>query len=344
VSGAAAALSPALASDFARRGLANIAREYPNHPQYLLTADADCVPPRVVHPCFFGCFDWHSAVHNHWLLVRLLRTHARLELRADVEAALTRSLAPANTQAEAAHLEHHPSFERPYGLAWLALLVADVAASSSAPARAWSLALRPLADVGRANVVRWLKQLRYPVRSGTHNQTAFALTLLLDAASATGDSSLQDALRAAALGLYGNDADAPLHFEPSGEDFLSPTLMEADAMRRVLDRDDFAEWLARFLPRLPEHDDERWLPCAEVVDEADGKSVHLHGLNLSRAWNLANIAAALPDGDARREALNAAAARHRAAGVDATLTTTHYAGDHWLSTFAVYLLTQPPAR
>jgi hypothetical protein len=342
--GAATALSPSHASDFARRALTNIAREYPNHPQYLLTADADAVPPRLAHPCFFGCFDWHSAVHNHWLLVRLLRTHALGEIRADIEAALSRSLDPPNTRVEAEYLARHPAFERPYGLAWLALLIAEVGASSSASAAAWTAALRPIADAGRSNVARWLAQLRYPVRSGTHNQTAFALTLLLDAAAATGDGVQLDTLRAAALRLYRHDSDAPLHFEPSGEDFLSPSFMEADLMRRVLPARDFAAWLARFLPRLPERDDERWLPCAEVGDESDGKAVHLHGLNLSRAWNLANVAAALPDGDARREALFAAAARHGAAGLGATLATTHYAGDHWLPTFAVYLLTEPGAR
>lgn len=335
----ASALSSSQASDLARRALTNIAREYPNHPQYLLSADADALPPRVAHPCFFGCFDWHSAVHNHWLLVRLLRAHAALDRRTEVETALSRSFAPASTRVEAAYLERHPTFERPYGLAWLALLLAEVEASDGVAASAWKAALRPLADAGRANVVRWLAQLRYPVRSGTHNQTAFALTLLLDAAAATGDGALLDALRAATLRLYRDDADAPLNFEPSGEDFLSPCLMEADAMRHVLSRDDFAAWLTRFLPRLPERDDARWLPCAEVGDETDGKAVHLHGLNLSRAWNLANMAAALPGGDPRRTALGAAAARHRAAGVEATLATTHYAGDHWLPTFAVYLLT-----
>ncbi|HET8696008.1 MAG TPA: DUF2891 family protein [Gammaproteobacteria bacterium] len=333
-------LSVTVAADLARRALDNVAREYPNHPQYLLTSDTDALPPRVVHPCFFGAFDWHSAVHNHWLLVRLLNAAPRLELRAEIEAALARSFDPAKTRVEAAYLERHPAFERPYGLAWLALLAAEVRSSTSAAAGAWNAALQPLADASRANVVRWLGQLRYPVRSGTHNQTAFALTLLHDAAAAVADDPLLELLRAAALRLYRADVDAPLGFEPSGEDFLSPCWMEADLMRRVLVPHDFAEWLARFLPRLPTRDDAAWLPCAEVADEADGKAVHLHGLNLSRAWNLAKAAAALPDGDARRAALLAAADRHRIAGLAATLATRHYAGNHWLPSFAVYLLTQ----
>jgi hypothetical protein len=340
MSGAPLGLTPAHAEDFARRALDNIAREYPNHPQYLLTSDTDALPPRVIHPCFFGAFDWHSAVHNHWLLVRLLRAEPRLEIRADIEAALTRSFEPSKTRAEAAYLERHPAFERPYGLAWLALLAAEVRSSASAAAGAWSAALQPLANACRGNVVRWLGQLRHPVRSGTHNQSAFALALLLDAAAATHDGALLEMLRATALRLYRADVDAPLSFEPSGEDFLSPCSMEADLMRRVLAPHDFGEWLAHFLPRIPTRNDGGWLACAQVADEADGKAVHLHGLNLSRAWNLANVAAALPESDARRAALLRAADRHRAAGVTATLATKHYAGNHWLPTFAVYLLTE----
>jgi hypothetical protein len=261
-----------------------------------------------------------------------------MELRAEIDGALARSFDPAKTRVEAAYLERRPAFERPYGLAWLLLLAAEV--QSWTGGGAWNAAFQPLADACRANVVRWLAQLRYAVRCGTHNQSAFALTLLLDAAAATGDDALLELLRATALRLYHADVDAPLAFEPSGEDFLSPCLMEADLMRRVLAPHDFAEWLARLLPGIPARDDDQWLPCAEVADEADGKAVHLHGLNHSRAWNLANVAAALPESDARRASLLGAADRHRAVGVAATLATKHYAGNHWLPTFAVYLLTE----
>jgi hypothetical protein len=182
------------------------------------------------------------------------------------------------------------------------------------------------------------------VRSGTHNQTAFALTLLHDAARDLDDTALLDAVRDTAGKHYLDDASAPLHLEPSGEDFLSPALMEADLMRRVLDADRFAAWLAAFLPGIPQDVDPDWLEPAEVVDETDGKLVHLHGLNLSRAWNLENIAAALAPGDSRAKALRAAAERHREAGVRATLATKHFAGDHWLPTFAVYLLSARAAR
>jgi hypothetical protein len=142
-----------------------------------------------------------------------------------------------------------------------------------------------------------------------------------------------------ATACFGSDENAPLTLEPSGEDFLSPTLMTADLMRRLLPAAEFGAWLTAYLPVIPTRTADAWLACARVEDETDGKAVHLHGLNLSRAWNLANVAAALPPGDARTESLLAAAARHRDAGLSATLATRHYAGDHWLPSFAVYLLT-----
>jgi hypothetical protein len=326
-------LDAELATELARRALANIAREYPNHPQYLLRDDADLLPPRTVHPVFFGCFDWHSAVHTHWLLLRLLQRLPEWPLRAAVEAALDGAFTPHALQIEAEYLVRRPGFERPYGLAWLALLVAE------AHSTRWREPLAPLAAAGRASVLRWLGALRYAVRSGSHNQTAFALTLLHDAAASVDDGELEGEVRRRGLELYRNDVAAPLAFEPSGEDFLSPALMEADLMRRLLKRDEFAAWLGEFLPALPRTADGSWLPCGEVADETDGKWVHLHGLNLSRAWNLRNIAAGLPAGDPRRAPLAAAAQRHAEIGLRAALQGTHYAGDHWLPSFAVYLVT-----
>ncbi len=204
----------------------------------------------------------------------------------------------------------------------------------------WAEPLAPLATATRANLLRWLHGLRHPVRTGTHNQTAFALTLLHDAADTLRDAELLHAARAKALAAFRADAAAPLALEPSGEDFLSPSLMVADLLRRALPSAEFADWLTAYLPKIPRQEAAgAWLPCAEAADETDGKAVHLHGLNLSRAWNLANIAAALPVDDPRTTVLGAAADRHRAAGLRATLATRHYAGDHWLPSFATYLLT-----
>jgi hypothetical protein len=270
-------LTTALATELAARGLANIAREYPNHPQLALERDADLVPPRVLHPVFFGCFDWHSAVHTHWLLLRLMHCVPELPERAAIETAFGASFTAEKVRVEADYLASRPWFERPYGLAWLLLLGAEAASTR------WAEPLAPLAAAARANVLRWLAALRYPVRSGTHHQTAFALTLLHDAARDSSDHDLTAAVTAKALELYRTDTNAPLDFEPSGEDFLSPALMEADLLRRLLPRREFSAWLGRFLPGIPQLADTDWLPCGEVTDETDGTWVHLHGLNLSRA-------------------------------------------------------------
>lgn len=330
---AAAVANSALFADLAHRALANIAREYPNHPQYLLDSDADVLPPRVVHPVFFGCFDWHSAVHTHWLLVRLTRITSDVALRAALTAALDAALTPEGLAVEATYLERRPSFERPYGLAWAMLLCAEAAPTP------WGNRLVPFAAAVRSNALRWLHTFREPVRSGTHNQTAFALTLLHDAAAVLQDAELLATVGSRAAACFRADRNAPLELEPSGEDFFSPALMTADLMHRVLTPAEFSSWLTAYLPALPTRSSDAWLACARVADETDGKNVHLHGLNLSRAWNLANLAAALPPDDTRTAILLTAAARHRDAGLRATLATRHYAGDHWLPSFAIYLLT-----
>jgi hypothetical protein len=325
------------AERFARIALAGIEREYPNHIVHLMSTDQDAAPPRVLHPAFFGCFDWHSAVHTHWLLVRLLALHPALESRAAILAALARTLEPGRLRVEAAYLTapDRQGFERPYGLAWLLRLDAELAVSSLEGAAGWRAALVPVAAAARANLLSWLPKLTRPVRSGTHNQTAFAAVLLHDCASLIGDQELESLIRERTLAFFREDVDAPLGYEPSGEDFLSPCLMEAHVIARLLEPDAFAAWLTRFLPGIPVENDPAWLSCAQVTDERDGRLVHLHGLNLSRAWNLRGIAARLPAGDPRAPALNAAANRHIDAGLPPALAAEHYAGSHWLPTFAV---------
>src|SRR5690606_27828502 len=272
----------------------------------------DVAPPRELHPSFYGCFDWHSAVHSHWLLVRLLNRLPELELREEILTALDESFAPEKLAAEARYLERHRSFERPYGLAWLAMLAAEVSVSAERRAEAWRQALRPVVAAAQDNFRRWLTRLARPIRSGTHSQTAFALTLLLEAAASRHDSEQERLLAAQVLRLYGTDRGASLAFEPSGEDFLSPCLGEADAVAAALrEPAAFAAWLDAFLPELPRGPASDWLPVAPAAaDETDGKLVHLHGLNLSRAWNLRRIAAALPPADPRVTPLRDAAERH----------------------------------
>lgn len=322
---------------FARLALDCIHREYPNQIAHALQSAADVAPPRALTPMFYGCYDWHSAVHGHWTLVRLLRVRPDSSLAPAARAALARSFTAANAAAEAAYLQGpgRGGFERPYGLAWLLLLAAELRESAMTE---WAAVLAPLEAIAARRFASWLPKLSHPVRSGTHSQTAFALTLVWDWAQAAGRDDVAGLVRAQALRLYGADVDAPLAYEPSGEDFLSPCLMQADLLRRLLPAAEFGRWLSEFLPGLPTDGSAAWLTPAVVADPADGRLAHLDGLNLSRAWNLEAVADALPEGDARIGALRGAAETHRRAGL-AAVTGEHYAGGHWLGTFATYLLT-----
>ena len=267
---------------FATLALDCVHREYPNKISHVLQGDADAQAPRDLYPVFHGCYDWHSAVHGHWLLVRLLRTDPR--------------------------------------------------------AARWLAALQPLEAVVADRYRTWLPNLAYPIRIGTHNQSAFGFALALDWARTAGDADLEALLVARTLDFHAGDENCPLGYEPSGEDFLSPCLMEADLMRRVLPQAEFADWLTAFLPGIPEDGSGDWLAPGIVLDPSDGKLVHLDGVNLSRAWNLAAIAHALPEGDARIAALEAASAIHRETGL-ASVSGDHYEGGHWLASFATYLET-----
>jgi hypothetical protein len=331
---------PSDLSRFALLALECVHREYPNKIAHHLNSDADAKPPRALTPSFFGCYDWHSCVHAHWLLARLARTGPRAPYVPRARAALARSLAPANIAGEVAYLkaEGRLGFERPYGLAWLLQLAAELREWNDAEARQWSGALLPLEEAARQRLAAWLPKLTRPVRSGEHSQTAFALGLMFDWSRIAGTRDFEALVRSRVADFFLHDRDAPLAYEPSGEDFLSPVLAEADVVRRVLNPQDFAAWLKQFLPAIPVNAGAGWLKPGIVTDPADGKLVHLDGLNLSRAWMLEGIARGLPEHDPRVPALQAAAAVHRQAGLDA-ITGEHYEGGHWLGTFAVYLVT-----
>ncbi len=319
------------AARFAQMALDCVHKEYPNKLAHSLESDADVKPPRALTPAFYGCYDWHSSVHGHWLLARLARRFPEAEFAPRARAALARSLAPANIAAEAAYLRApgRTSFERPYGLAWLLQLAAELREWNDPDAKQWSAALTPLERAAVERLSAWLPKLSRPVRSGEHSQTAFALGLMLDWARVAGDAAFRSLLESRSRDFYLADTACPLAYEPSGEDFLSPCLAEADVVRRVLPQVRFAGWLGKFLPSIA------GLEPAEVTDPSDPKLVHLAGLNLSRAWMLAAIAKALPLGDARRKAYEASAAAHREAGL-AAITDQHYEGGHWLGTFAAY--------
>lgn len=334
-------LSPVEVSRFADLALGCVHREYPNKISHVLESDADAAPPRELTPVFYGCYDWHSAVHGHWLLARLARLYPDAEFAPAARAALGASFTAARVAGEIEYLEAEgrASFERPYGLAWFLQLTAELREWDDPDARAWVQVLAPIEEVVEARFMSWLPNLVYPVRSGTHNQTAFGFALALDWARIAARDELAALLTEKSLEFHKGDRACPLDYEPSGEDFLSPCLMEADLMRRVIPAPEYPAWLSRFLPDIPEDGSAGWIRPGVVLDPTDGKLVHLDGFNLSRAWNLQGIAASLPPSDPRRGALLAAGAEHRESGL-AAVTGEHYEGGHWLASFAAYLVTQ----
>jgi hypothetical protein len=342
---APADLDAAAAGRFAQLALACLHQEYPNKIAHVMQGDADVRPPRALTPAFFGCYDWHSAVHGHWLLVRLARHFPDAPFAQDARAALAKSLTPAHIAVEVEYLGHakRASFERPYGLAWLLQLSAELRAWDDPQAREWAAALAPLEALAATKLKAWLPKLHYPIRVGEHDQTAFAFGLVWDWARVANDAEMTALLGDAATRFYRGDRDCPLRYEPSGQDFLSPCLAEADFMRRVLAPDDFAKWLQRFLPQVPAKSDAAWLPPGVVTDRTDPKLAHIDGLNLSRAWMLEGIAHGLKPTDRRVPALLAAAASHRATALPA-VTGEHYEGGHWLGSFATYLVTRRGVR
>ncbi len=390
-------LTPALAIRFADMALRCIGREYPYQPGHVITGPDDIATPRALHPAFYGCFDWHSAVHDHWLLVRLLRHYAEKldagacpgtqqvtqqvatsatntwtpglapetqqaatsatntrtpglapetqqaatsgSIEAAIHAALGANLTEANLAAEAAYFKSpaHRGFERTYGWAWLLKLAEELHGWDDPDGQRWSAALAPLVDVIVARYLDFLPKQTYPIRVGTHPNTAFGLAFALDYARATGHDALEDLVIRRSLDYYAADCDCPANWEPGGNDFFSPCLVEADLMRRVLRPDEFPAWLARFLPGLAVGKPAGLLTPATVTDRSDGQLAHLDGLNLSRAWHMAAIAAALPTDDPRRAVLAGSAARHLDAGLIG-VAGGDYMGEHWLATFALCAL------
>jgi hypothetical protein len=333
-------LDAAAAARFAGLALHCAHLEYPNKISHTLASDADAQPPRALTPAFYGCYDWHSSVHGHWLLVRLIKQFPTAAFVPAARAALAQSLTPANIAGEVAYFQTpgRASYERPYGLAWLLQLAAELRTWDDPQAQEWARALAPLETEVAQRLRTWLPKLQYPIRVGEHSQTAFAFGLVHDWARLTHDASMRELIEAKARAFYADDENCPLAYEPSGEDFLSPCLAEADLMRRLLPPREYAAWLQRFLPTIPARTPHAWLAPGVVTDRSDPKLAHLDGLNLSRSWMLFGIASGLPPGDRRLAALNAAGEAHAAAALPA-ITGEHYEGGHWLGTFAVYLTT-----
>lgn len=312
-------------------------REYPNKLDHVLASDADAQSPRALHPIFYGSFDWHSCVHGYWLIARLFDRFPGLAEAGRIRAVIDEHFTEANVAAEVAYLQRPASrgFERPYGWAWLLALAGQLHAMQSDDGARWARTLQPLADAFVDRFTEFLPKSTYPLRVGTHFNMAFALTLSLGYARAVGNASFERLLVETARRWFENDAGCQA-WEPAGDEFLSPSLMEAVLMRHVLPDARFAGWLDAFLPRLSDREPATLFVPATVTDRSDGKLAHLDGLNLSRAWCQRTIARALPAGDARVAVLEASAAEHLASGIEHV--AGDYMGEHWLATFALLAL------
>ncbi len=334
---------PKIISRFAELALDCVHKEYPNIIKHMMTEAADVKTPKQLYPAFYGCFDWHSSVHGHWLLTRIVHKYPDNIYYKDIIDTLNKSFTDANIAGELTYLNRPgtgTSFERPYGLAWFLQLTSELREWNSTEAKQWLATLKPLEDKIVANIATWLPKLAFPIRVGEHSQTAFAFGLMLDWSRVANDKKFEKLLVSRIIKLYGDDYSCPLAYEPSGQDFLSPCIAEADLMRRVMSKEQYSSWLSDFLPSIPVDGSDSWLIIAKVVDKSDGKLAHLDGLNLSRSWMLAGIAAGLDKTDPRYPAIMAAAANHKQAGISAVINDMHYMGSHWLGSFATYLETQ----
>jgi hypothetical protein len=330
-------LKPELASKFARLALSHITREYPNLLYHVLNGPNDVRAPRDLHPLFFGSMDWHSCVHGYWLLATVLRLFPECDEAPQIRALFDAQLTQANVRGELDYLDQplRNIFERPYGWAWLLMLAAELNRHGTEEGKRWSKILGPLADEFVCLFLDFLPKATYPTRVGTHFNSAFAVTLALEYSEVMTNEPLRTVLVDKASAWYGNDVDCQA-WEPGGDDFLSPALMEAECMRRILSAKDFQNWLDRFLPRLVERQPMTLFEPAIVSDRTDGKIAHLDGLNLSRGWCWRSLASVWPDADPRHEIALDAAEAHLAAGL--SHVAGDYMGEHWLATFALLAL------
>jgi Protein of unknown function (DUF2891) len=338
------ALTADRASAFARLALKGMNKEYPNKPEHVMAGPADVKGPRALHPAFFGCYDWHSSVHGHWMLVRLLRLFPDLPEASEIRAVLREHLTPENIRIETDYFARRESkpFERPYGWAWLLKLTEELHGWDDPDGKVWAKNIQPLAGLLATRYVEFFPKQTYPIRTGVHPNTAFGLAFAHDYARKAGDTRLRRLVEEQARRYYGADMDVPASWEPGGADFFSPSLVEADLMRRVLGAAEFQSWFTKFLPGAARGEPKALFKPATVTDRTDPQLVHLDGLNLSRAWCMRGVAAALPAADPARAELARSAALHARSALE-HVASGDYAGEHWLASFAVYLLSTPDA-
>ncbi len=325
-----------VAEKFAALALAHVGREYPNKPDHVMAGPEDVQGPRALHPVFFGSYDWHSCVHGYWLLARLVRRYPDLSCAGQIEGLFDERITHENVAAECAYLEKPSArgFERPYGWGWLLALQAELEQHRDGAGARAAPTLRPLAEMFAARFKAFLPLADYPIRTGVHSSTAFALRLAADYAEPA-DPDLFTLLRDKAFAWHLGDENGQA-WEPSQDDFLSPALMEAECLRRFLAPEAFRAWFVRFLPHARDGEPATLFAPARVSDRSDGKIAHLDGLNFSRAWCWRAIAAAHDADSPLARIARDAAERHIAASLPHV--ASDYMGEHWLATFALLAL------
>ena len=332
-----ARLDAATANQWGEMVLHGVDTEFPNKLALVYSKKDQIKTPREHFPAFYGSFDWHSSVHGHWVLVRLLKDHPAIESAPRIRQVLSEHLSQGNLQKEAEFFsqEEQKTFERMYGWAWFLRLAMELEAWDDPDAKKWRANLRPLENVLVGRIEAYLPRLTYPIRIGQHTDTGFALGQILDYARMMKRAKLEMLVVDRAKAFYATDADYPVHYEPSGHDFFSSCWNESDLMRRVLPPQAFESWLRKFVPHLPEQLTDGTIAPVNVSDIRDPKIVHLAGLNLNRAWCLQSVAATLPNDHPLRRPLIDSAQSHLQAGLS-YINSGHYAGDHWLATFGLY--------
>jgi hypothetical protein len=321
------------ANNLAQLPLHCIETEYPNKMGHVTAGPEDQKRPRVQHPVFYGCFDWHSAVHGYWSAVTLIKNFPELEKREELLQKIQRNLTSENIKVEIAYLntKDNKTFERTYGWAWLLKLQQELDSWESEYGKELSQILQPLSDMVADRYVEYLPKLNYAIRVGEHSNTAFGMAFAYDYAVHAQNQALKLVIEERAIEFYLRDADCPISWEPSGYDFLSPCLEEVDIMRRILPAAEFHNWITEFLPHIENGKLE--MEIGKVSDRSDGKLVHIDGLNLSRSWVLYGLAAQYPEYNNLTEIADA-----HITNTLPNLVADDYAGGHWLGSFAIYAL------
>ena len=324
------------AEKFSALPLECIEVEYPNKLGQVLENDNQLQSPKDLHPIFYGCFDWHSSVHGHWLLISVLNKFPDTDLAKKIKPLMEKQFTVSNVQKELLYFQPklNKSFERTYGWAWLLKLQLEMLLSKDDDVLRWAKNLQSLVDQIEASYMEFLPKMVYPIRVGEHTNTAFGLSLALDYSRITGHKDFEKVIQTSAMNFYAEDKGCPITWEPSGFDFISPCLQEAELMSKIMSEKDFQKWFKEFMPCVFEKNFD--LSPGQVIDRTDGKLVHLDGLNFSRAWCLYGIATKLPK---QKELLVGIGDKHIEASMD-EVVNSDYMGSHWLASFLVYALTE----